>query len=127
MSLSIGGFNSNVPNPGMDPDSYAKQYATQHGISLEQAKAELKEKYGDPGQAQVAQKENIFSNTQKVQPIGENMAGKGFDSELLALGIPQNIINQGKNAVEEYADKNNITLPTPPEHPKVGGKLNIMM
>lgn len=36
------------PPPGMNPDSYAKIYAKQHGISLEEAKAQLKAKFGDP-------------------------------------------------------------------------------
>lgn len=33
---------------GMSPDEYAQQYADQKGISLEEAKEELKSKYGDP-------------------------------------------------------------------------------
>ena len=31
-----------------DPDSYAQQYADENGISLDEAKAELEEKYGAP-------------------------------------------------------------------------------
>ncbi|MBQ2644008.1 hypothetical protein IJG14_00365 [bacterium] len=33
---------------GMDPDAYAQQYAEENGISLEEAKAQLRAKYGDP-------------------------------------------------------------------------------
>jgi len=39
---------SNRPAPGVDPNTYAQQYATKNGISLEEAKAELKAKFGDP-------------------------------------------------------------------------------
>ncbi|MBQ9245806.1 hypothetical protein IJ182_06025 [bacterium] len=37
-----------MPDPGINPDTYAQQYATKHGITLDEAKAELKAKYGDP-------------------------------------------------------------------------------
>lgn len=37
---------------GMDPDAYAQQYADQKGISLDEAKEELKSKYGDPRKQQ---------------------------------------------------------------------------
>lgn len=36
------------PSRGINPNTYAQQYANQKGISLEDAKAELKAKYGDP-------------------------------------------------------------------------------
>lgn len=38
------------PVPGVDPDTYAQTYAEKNGISLEEAKAELRAKYGDPQQ-----------------------------------------------------------------------------
>lgn len=40
--------NYGRPTPGIDPDSYAKQYANEKGITLEEAKAELRAMYGDP-------------------------------------------------------------------------------
>ena len=43
---SIGGFGGNLPK--MDPDAYARMYALQKGISLEEAKTELRAKFGDP-------------------------------------------------------------------------------
>ena len=43
---AIGGFNSQPPK--MDPDAYAKMYAAQNNISLEQAKTELRAKFGEP-------------------------------------------------------------------------------
>ena len=42
--------NFGRPPQGIDPDSYAKQYANEKGITLTEAKAELKAKYGDPQQ-----------------------------------------------------------------------------
>lgn len=43
-----------------------------------------------------------------------------FEAKLEELGIPQETIEQGKEAVEAYAAQNNITLPAPPS----GAKLN---
>lgn len=36
------------PRPGMDPDAYAQQYANTNGISLDEAKSQLKARFGDP-------------------------------------------------------------------------------
>ena len=44
-------FLSNTYQTKQDPNVYAQQYATQNGISLEDAKEELKSKYGDPDQS----------------------------------------------------------------------------
>lgn len=44
----VNGYNSFPPK--MDPDKYAQQYADRNGITLEEAKTELKAKYGDPQQ-----------------------------------------------------------------------------
>lgn len=46
-----GDFNPTNENPletGQNPDAYAQMYADMKGISLDEAKAELKELYGDP-------------------------------------------------------------------------------
>lgn len=48
-SISTGG----LPAQG-DPNAVAQQYASQKGISLEQAKSELKAQHGDPTQPQVS-------------------------------------------------------------------------
>ena len=48
------GLGNNFQLPKTDPEQYAKQYATQNGISLEEARAELKSKYGDPQPPQEA-------------------------------------------------------------------------
>lgn len=44
----MGGMPPRGPQPGMDPDAYAQQYANTNGISLEEAKSQLKAKFGDP-------------------------------------------------------------------------------
>lgn len=46
----INGFNSNYQNQQINPDSYAQKYAEQNNISLEEAKQELRAKFGDPSQ-----------------------------------------------------------------------------
>ncbi len=40
--------SSSTKGGGKDPNAYAQEYATKHGMTLEEAKKELKEKYGDP-------------------------------------------------------------------------------
>lgn len=42
------GANGQLPPKDMDPDAYAQQYAKENGISVEEAKAQLKAKFGDP-------------------------------------------------------------------------------
>ena len=41
-------MQNSMPPQGMNPDDYAAQYASENGLSVEDAKAELKSKYGDP-------------------------------------------------------------------------------
>ncbi len=47
MKIGAIGGAGNLP-PKMGPDAYARQYAQQKGISFEEAKAELRAKFGDP-------------------------------------------------------------------------------
>ena len=42
------GINAQQQSKGMDPETYAQQYAEQNGISVEEARAQLKAKYGEP-------------------------------------------------------------------------------
>ena len=46
----VNGFGGQNQQVRQNPDEYAKQYAEQNGLSFEDAKAELKAKYGDPQQ-----------------------------------------------------------------------------
>lgn len=48
MINSINGFNGYSQQVQQDPNEYAKVYAEENGLSVEEAKAELKSKYGDP-------------------------------------------------------------------------------
>ena len=47
MINSINNFGGQTQQIRQNPDEYAKIYAEQNGISVEEAKAELKSKYGD--------------------------------------------------------------------------------
>lgn len=42
------GDEGELPDPSIDPDSYAQQYADENGITLEEAKEYLASLYGDP-------------------------------------------------------------------------------
>ena len=48
MINSVNGFGGQTQQVRQNPDDYAKVYAEQNGLSVEEAKAELKAKYGDP-------------------------------------------------------------------------------
>lgn len=101
-ALSGGGM---MPK-GIDPNKYAEQYAKQKGISVDQAKAELKAKHGDPArQAQGGQ----GSNSLPPEAV-----------ELRAAGIPVEVIQKGDDAIKKYAEENNIQIP----EKKVGKSLN---
>ena len=49
-------------------------------------------------------------------PIGAPPAE--FKQQLISAGIPEDVIAQGKQAVEVYAQENGITLPPPPQPPQ---------
>ena len=56
--------NQSQNNQGIDPDSYAKQYASLNNIDFAKAKEELKAKYGDPK----APNESSLQNNQGIDP-----------------------------------------------------------
>lgn len=60
-------------------------------------------------------------NAQKGINGADGKIKEEFEAKLEELGIPKETIEQGKEAVEEYAAQNNITLPAPPS----GAKLNL--
>ena len=41
-------YQTERPNQKMDPDAYAQQYATQNGMSVDDAKNTLKSQFGEP-------------------------------------------------------------------------------
>ncbi len=155
---------------GKDPNAVAQQYAQQNGISIEQAKAELKAKFGDPQaqQAQALSQNSIFtlggngggSGAQGLQGLDPNAAAEqyaqlkgislseakeelislygvpkepqqqgtqganaendkaAFEEQLRSLGISDEAITQGQEAIKAEADEKGIRLPDPPKKPE---------
>lgn len=108
------------PPQGVDPNQYAMQYAKQKGISLEEAKQQLKAQFGDPNKRQagapqaVPQTGNDISgalSTGSVDNQGKKSKIPPEAVQLQSLGIPLNVILQGDNAIKQYADEHNIKLP----------------
>ena len=115
----LGSFGQSQP-PKIDPDKYAKEYAEKNNLSLADAKAKLKEQYGDP-----QQKDNKIG--------GNNDSLLNFNKSNSAQ--PTQKINPDDYA-EVYAKINNITVEEAktelkqkygdPDKKTEGGKLNIM-
>lgn len=125
-------FNSSYSNysnfnqqPKQDPDAYAKQYADANNLSLEEAKAELKTKFGDPKEgANIpflnGQQASIFTSSTSEDSnfsIGNNfnydLNNSIFDSQLNNTNASGNFLPQQKDPDEyakEYAQENNISL-----------------
>lgn len=61
---NINGINS-MSSSGMDPNQYAQKYATANGISLSEAKSQLKAKYGDPNPCEIGNMLNGSQNGPK--------------------------------------------------------------
>lgn len=60
---------------------------------------------------------NSLISSTAVTSTGEKMDGFDIEKKLTDLGIPEDIIGQGPDAVKQYADENNIDLSKiqPPE------------
>ena len=90
----VSGLNFNPVR--QDPDSYAKSYAEKNGLSFDEAKAELKSKFGDPQQ-------------QQTQGFGGN-----YDTSIFSPNFGQSNSSMIKQDPDEYAqiyaDENGITL-----------------
>lgn len=148
--------------PPMDPNAYAQRYAQENGISLDDAKNQLRARFGDPQKPNstfAPEPQNIprgaigpvFSyrtdganfnynasdfrniNPQEMEKLVEQEAKRNGMSPqdfayaiglpprqepqedknqmLIDLGIPQNVIAQGDDAIRKYAEQNNINLP----------------
>ncbi len=87
---------------GVDPDTYAQEYADANGITLDEAKEVLKGKYDEP-----EYDEN--RNTDSTEELTEQ------EQELQSKGIPVEIINQGADAIRKYAKDHDIELNNPEE------------
>ena len=71
MINSINGFGGYSQQVQQDPNEYAKVYAEQNGLSVEEAKAELKSKYGDPeiGSSNTPFSFNVNTESQDITSI----------------------------------------------------------
>ncbi len=94
---------------GVDPDTYAQEYANKHNMTLEEAKAELKSKYGDPK----AKESNNTENTENTDETEDTENFTKQEQELLNKGIPAEIIKKGNDAIRKYAKDHNIELKNP--------------
>jgi hypothetical protein len=126
--FQIGSFGG-APNPpqGINPDTFAQQYATEKGISLEEAKQQLKAKFGDPQKPNstfvpngsgvtFAQANTAWFNNFNVQNNQSFAYTRNKDDDaklemLLQYGIPADVIIQGDDAIRKYAQDHNIDLP----------------
>lgn len=146
--------------PQMDPNAHAQVYAKENGISLDEAKAQLRAKFGDqqkPNSTFAPEPQNIPSGVsgpifayrpdgtnysynpadfsmqtpQDLEKLVKNEAKRLRISEqefalelglppreredktemLKSLGIPQEIIDKGDDAIRKYADDHGIDLP----------------
>lgn len=125
----IGGLRPLAPGLTGNPEADAMRYAQAKGISLDEAKAELKSKFGDP---KPPVQNSVFANqSQLMQMQLQNMpqvsslfnflvpqttqqppAPQTPEQMLCAkYGIPPEITAQGDDAIRKYAQDNNISLP----------------
>ncbi len=113
----VQGFSGGRPPQGVDPNAHAAKYAREKGISIDQAKEELKAQFGDP------QQPDSSTSTEASEALSTGNQGSNIPKEaweLQALGIPLEVIQQGDNAIKQFADDNNINLPEKTQ----GSKLN---
>lgn len=80
MINSVNGFGGQTQQVRQNPDEYAKVYAEQNGISVEEAKAELKSKYGDPQEQNGMSSIGSYGNynnysVEDIQNIQDEIAG----------------------------------------------------
>ena len=109
---NFGGQNQPVRQ---NPDEYAKSYAEQNGISFEEAKAELKAKYGDPQQQGGAPSIGSFGNmgnvgSQDISGLQEEIASLeeklfgGQESGNSILSFLMNILKGNNNSEDTNAN-----------------------
>ena len=123
-------FNANYSNyqnfnqvPKQDPDSYAQKYAQENNLSLEDAKAELKSKFGDPSEGAnvpfLGQQDNvsIFSastNENEYASIGgnfnDNLNDIIFGSDFGGANLDLETLTGGKSTTENSFLKNILNL-----------------
>ena len=122
----MAGINSfsQLPPRNIDPDTYAQQYANQNGISLEEAKSQLRATHGDP----VKQEGSIFNqsstgngNNSGVSDLfdilNENEEGTGSDLMSFLTQLLEKFTNlfNGESEDEQNSDEDGFTLTGDPE------------
>ena len=116
--MNISTNYNNLP-PRQDPNVYAQQFATQNGISIDEAKNQLRTQFGDPQ----ANDESIFNNylsesgttnSTVASDAIDNTEDTGFMSFITNLfGLNSNEGQQDLDpdeVAQEYAVQNNLTL-----------------
>ena len=104
---------------GMNPDEYAQQYANEHGCTLEDARQILAAQNGAPMPPSGGMQGGTVNTTTSDALSTGDVDGTGrqpsIPPEAMQLhqiyGIPLEVIQEGDNAIQQYAKENNITLP----------------
>ena len=123
-----------MPGGPMDPNAYAAQYARENNISIDDAKQQLRAKYGDPTPPQNFMQAGFKTYYQPQitepmqaptapppppQPPVKPLAPKATDLTVTTpeqkLGeeykIPPEVIEKGDDAIRKFAQEHNIILP----------------
>lgn len=85
--------NTNVYQTRQNPDEYAKIYAERNGITVEEAKEELKAQYGAPKQN--LQNTSIFSMASENDYYGSSFDTSNFDIDQYAFGQSSETSQEG--------------------------------
>ena len=108
-----------------NPDAYAQRYANQKGLSLEEAKSELKTQYGEPSQQSQVNSYESYGFDSEETVLSTDMDFKTLFKELLnTLRGPQNTQNTQNTQkqdglpqdqdpdsyAQQYADENGISI-----------------
>ncbi len=94
-SLQNLGIPLNIINSGARA---IKIYAAENGIDLKSISARI---------------DAMIEGKQPNAPAQNPQ--KDFEDALFLAGIPRDVTGKGQKAVEEYAQKNNVKLPPPPD------------
>lgn len=111
-------FNNKLKNLGVPDEVIAQgpqavmQYCQENNITLPQ-----------PPQKPNEQESSVFGGKMPEFRGAEKEPPAELKQKLISLGVPEDIISQGREAVMQYCQENNITLPEPPQ--KEGSKLDL--
>lgn len=108
--LSTLGIPSEVIAEG--PEA-VEEYASENGITLPEPPAKAEEGlFDESSKTAESTKTDSSTSTSKSQP------NEDMKQQLIAAGIPENVIAEGPGAVMAYANENGIDLPPPPALPE---------